>query len=191
MSNDNYIIRAKNITKYFGSVVALEDVDFELKDGEILGLVGDNGAGKSTLIKILSGAELPNKGSLEVFGKPVNIRSPRDSFELGIETIYQDLALFDNLDFTQNIFTISLNIVGFTFLVSLAITTFSTDKYFKISFRTSINPGLLSFKDISISLIFNGIEKPASHIHNSSSCPILVTASEISLFNNPISFIFK
>ncbi|GAG59287.1 unnamed protein product, partial [marine sediment metagenome] len=53
------------------------------------------------------------------------------------------------------------------------------------------NPGLLSFKDISISLIFNGIEKPASHIHNSSSCPILVTASEISLFNNPISFIFK
>jgi len=104
MSNDNYIIRAKNITKYFGSVVALENVDFELKDGEILGLVGDNGAGKSTLIKILSGAELPNKGSLEVFGKPVNIRSPRDSFELGIETIYQDLALFDNLDFTQNIF---------------------------------------------------------------------------------------
>jgi len=104
MSNDNYIIRAKNITKYFGSVAALENVDFELKDGEILGLVGDNGAGKSTLIKILSGAELPNNGSIEVFGKPVSIKNPRDAFELEIETIYQDLALFENLDFSQNIF---------------------------------------------------------------------------------------
>ncbi len=104
MSNDNYIIRAKNITKYFGSIAALENVDFELKDGEILGLVGDNGAGKSTLIKILSGAELPNDGSIEVFGKPVSIKNPKDAFELGIETIYQDLALFENLDFSQNIF---------------------------------------------------------------------------------------
>jgi len=104
MLDNNYIIQARNITKYFGSVVALENVDFELKDGEILGLVGDNGAGKSTLIKILSGAELPTGGTLEVFSKPVNIRNPRDAFELGIETIYQDLALFDNLDFAQNIF---------------------------------------------------------------------------------------
>lgn len=104
MSDNNYIIQAKNIVKYFGSVAALENVDFELKDGEVLGLVGDNGAGKSTLIKILSGAELPTEGTIEVFGKTVNIRNPRDSFELGIETIYQDLALFDNLDFSQNIF---------------------------------------------------------------------------------------
>ena len=104
MSDNNYIIQAKKIAKYFGSVAALENVDFELKDGEVLGLVGDNGAGKSTLIKILSGAELPTKGSIEVFGKTVNIRNPRDSFKLGIETIYQDLALFDNLDFSQNIF---------------------------------------------------------------------------------------
>jgi len=102
--DNNYIIQAKNITKYFGSVVALENVDFELKYGEVLGLVGDNGAGKSTLIKILSGAELPTYGTIEVFGKHVNIRNPRDSFNLGIETIYQDLALFDNLDFSQNIF---------------------------------------------------------------------------------------
>jgi len=104
MSNGNYIIRAKNITKYFGSIGALENVDFELKEGEILGLVGDNGAGKSTLIKILSGAELPNDGSIEVFGKLVSIKNPKDAFELGIETIYQDLALFENLDFSQNIF---------------------------------------------------------------------------------------
>ncbi len=102
--DNSYIIQAKNITKYFGSVAALENVDFELKDGEVLGLVGDNGAGKSTLVKILSGAELPTNGIIEVFGKPVNIRNPRDAFELGIETIYQDLALFDNLDFVQNIF---------------------------------------------------------------------------------------
>ena len=104
MPNDKYIIKAKNITKYFGSVVALDGVDFELKDGEVLGLVGDNGAGKSTLIKVLSGAELPNEGDIEVFGKPVHFRNPRDSFELGIETIYQDLALFNNLNFTENIF---------------------------------------------------------------------------------------
>lgn len=104
MSDNNNIIRAKNITKYFGSVAALENVDFELKDGEILGLVGDNGAGKSTLIKVLSGAEIPTEGNIEVFGETAHIRNPRDSFKLGIETIYQDLALFDNLDFAQNIF---------------------------------------------------------------------------------------
>ena len=100
MPDTKFIIETHGISKFYGSVVALDGVDFELKDGEVLGLVGDNGAGKSTLIKILSGAELPNEGSIEVFGKPVHIRNPRDSFELGIETIYQDLALFDNLNFT-------------------------------------------------------------------------------------------
>jgi ABC-type sugar transport system ATPase subunit len=104
MPNTDFIIRTSGISKFYGSVVALDKVDFELKDGEVLGLVGDNGAGKSTLIKILSGAELPNEGSIEVFGKPVHIRNPKDSFDLGIETIYQDLALFDNLNFTENIF---------------------------------------------------------------------------------------
>lgn len=104
MAEEKYIIRAKNLTKYYGSVVALDYVDFELKEGEVLGLVGDNAAGKSTLIKILSGAITPNEGSVEVFGETVNIRNPRDAFNLGIETIYQDLALFDNLDFSQNIF---------------------------------------------------------------------------------------
>lgn len=105
MREDNkYIIKAKNITKRFGSVTALNNVDFELIQGEVLGLVGDNGAGKSTLIKILSGAIMLDDGSIEIFGKRVNIRNPRDALELGIETIYQDLALFDNLNFTQNIF---------------------------------------------------------------------------------------
>lgn len=100
----NYVIEAKNLTKYFGSVIALDGVDFELEDGEILGLLGDNGAGKSTLIKILSGAIMPTRGTIKIFGKTVDIKTPRDAFEEGIETIYQDLALFDNLDFTRNIF---------------------------------------------------------------------------------------
>ena len=104
MNDSDYIIEAKGLSKYYGAVSALEDVDFELKKGEILGLVGDNGAGKSTLIKILSGAVIPNKGTIKVYGTEVKINSPRDAFNLGIETIYQDLALFDNLDFAQNIF---------------------------------------------------------------------------------------
>lgn len=103
-TNSEYIIRAKNICKYFGAVTALENVDFELRKGEILGLVGDNGAGKSTLIKILSGAYRADKGSIQMYGKPVTIREPRDAEALGIETVYQNLALFDNLNFTQNIF---------------------------------------------------------------------------------------
>ena len=104
MSDNNYIIEAKGLSKYFGAVTALEDVDFELKKGEILGLVGDNGAGKSTLIKILSGALIPNTGKIKVYGKEVRISNPQDSFSLGIETIYQDLALFNNLNFVKNIF---------------------------------------------------------------------------------------
>lgn len=104
MAENGYIIEAKGLFKYYGAITALENVDFELKKGEILGIAGDNGAGKSTLIKILSGAVIPNRGTIKVYGREVKINSPRDSFELGIETIYQDLALFDNLDFAQNIF---------------------------------------------------------------------------------------
>jgi len=100
----DYIIEAKSLSKYWGAVHALDNVDFELKYGEVLGLVGDNGAGKSTLIKILSGAVVPNEGTIKVFGRTVDIKCPRDSFDIGIETIYQDLALFDNLDLTRNVF---------------------------------------------------------------------------------------
>lgn len=104
MKNNNYVIEAKGLSKYFGAVTALENVDFELKRGEVLGLVGENAAGKSTLIKILSGSIEPNKGSIKIYGKEVKIKKPRDAFNLGIETIYQDLALFDNLNFIRNIF---------------------------------------------------------------------------------------
>jgi ABC-type sugar transport system ATPase subunit len=104
MSDNHNIIEAHGLSKYYGPVRALENVDFELKEGEVLGLLGDNGAGKSTLIKILSGAITPNKGEIYFEGKVVHITQPRDAFSLGIETIYQDLALFNNLNFTQNIF---------------------------------------------------------------------------------------
>ena len=104
MSDNHNIIEAHGLSKYYGPVRALENVDFELKEGEVLGLIGDNGAGKSTLIKILSGAITPNKGEIYFEGKLVHITQPKDAFSLGIETIYQDLALFNNLNFTQNIF---------------------------------------------------------------------------------------
>ena len=101
---NDLVIQAKGLTKYFGAVRALYNVDFELKRGEILGLLGDNGAGKSTLIKILSGAILASSGEIYFEGEKVDVNQPRDAFKLGIETIYQDLALFDNLDFTKNVF---------------------------------------------------------------------------------------
>ena len=102
--NNKYILEVKGLTKSFGAVQALDNVDFELKEGELLGLIGDNGAGKSTLIKIISGALTPDKGIIKFENKEVKINQPGDAFNLGIETIYQDLALFENLNFTQNIF---------------------------------------------------------------------------------------
>ena len=104
MENNKYIIETRSISKLFGNVQALKSVDFELKKGEILGLLGDNGAGKSTLIKVFAGVVNPDKGEIFFDGKPVVINQPRDAFNLGIETIYQDLALFEGLDFTKNIF---------------------------------------------------------------------------------------
>jgi ABC-type sugar transport system ATPase subunit len=99
-----YAVEMKGICKHFGGVHALIDVDLELRQGEIMGIVGDNGAGKSTLMKILSGAYQADKGEIHIFGKQVEIHSPLDSFKQGISMIYQDLALFDNLDVARNIF---------------------------------------------------------------------------------------
>lgn len=104
MNDKNKIIELKNITKKFSGTVALDNVDFELFEGEVLGLVGDNGAGKSTLIKIISGVFSPNIGEIFIYGRKVDLKNPRDAIDLGIEVIYQDLALFDGLDFTTNIF---------------------------------------------------------------------------------------
>lgn len=105
MKNKKKIVELKNVTKKFGGTVALDNVDFELFEGEVLGIVGDNGAGKSTLIKIISGVVTPNEGEIFIFGKKVNLKNPKDAIDLGVEVIYQDLALFGGLDFTTNIFT--------------------------------------------------------------------------------------
>lgn len=96
-------LQLRQINKSFGGVHALKNVDFEVYAGEVVGLVGDNGAGKSTLIKTMSGAYVPDEGDILIDGQKVTIASPQDSTRLGIETVYQDLALCDNLDVVANL----------------------------------------------------------------------------------------
>jgi len=98
------LVKMEKIYKHFGGVVALHNVDFDLNYNEIVGLVGDNGAGKSTLIKILSGALTPDGGKIYFEGNEVEISNPKIAKELGIETVYQDLALVENLDVASNLF---------------------------------------------------------------------------------------
>ncbi len=98
------LVQFKAITKTFGGVHAVENVSLDLQPGEVLGLLGHNGAGKSTLIKILSGVYPADAGEIRVAGAPVAIRSTRDAKALGIETIYQSLALSENLDSVANLF---------------------------------------------------------------------------------------
>lgn len=98
------LLRAVNLTKRFGGLVAVENVSFDVRPGEVIGLVGDNGAGKSTFIKMISGVYQPDDGEIYFDGKKVSFIDPRDARDLGIETIYQDLALAENLDVGSNIF---------------------------------------------------------------------------------------
>jgi D-xylose transport system ATP-binding protein len=98
------ILQAQGLSKAFGAVQALRDVDFEAYAGEVIGLVGDNGAGKSTLVKIFSGVYIPDSGHISVDGARINITSPKDATKAGIATVYQDLALCDNLDVVTNLF---------------------------------------------------------------------------------------
>ncbi|HKV84378.1 MAG TPA: ATP-binding cassette domain-containing protein [Ktedonobacterales bacterium] len=98
------VLRLHNISKAFGAVQALRDVDFEVYANEVVGLVGDNGAGKSTLIKTIAGVNIPDTGEIFVDGHRVSISTPQDATKLGIETVYQDLALCDNLDVVANLF---------------------------------------------------------------------------------------
>jgi D-xylose transport system ATP-binding protein len=94
----------KNIHKRFGSVIALSGVDFEVRAGEVVALVGDNGAGKSTLTKVMSGAFRADSGEILFEGQPVHISAPEDASALGISAVYQDLALCENLDVVANLF---------------------------------------------------------------------------------------
>ena len=98
------LLEAREVSKFFGAVTALRDVNLQLWPGEVLGVVGDNGAGKSTLMKVLSGLYPPSKGSLYFDGKEVHFHSPRDARNLGIEMVYQDLALAGNLNIAENIY---------------------------------------------------------------------------------------
>ena len=98
------LLKLNNVSKSFGAVRALSDVSFELHPAEVVALAGDNGAGKSTLIKIISGAQPADSGQVWFDGREVAIRKPEDARQLGIETVYQDLALFDNSNVAENIF---------------------------------------------------------------------------------------
>jgi ABC-type sugar transport system ATPase subunit len=100
MSED--LVRMEHIDKFYGRVQALDDVNFNVTRQEIVGLLGDNGAGKSTLIKTVSGIWEPSDGEVLWQGKRVNFRTPKDATDIGIATVYQDLALCDNLDIVQN-----------------------------------------------------------------------------------------
>src|SRR4051794_549945 len=104
MSSNAPLLALQGVTKRFGAVQALDGGDLEIHPGEVVALVGDNGAGKSTLVKIISGIYSPDDGSFFFDGKPVSISGPQDATALGIATVYQDLALCDNLDVVANLF---------------------------------------------------------------------------------------
>jgi len=97
-------LELRGVSKHFGSVEALKEVDFEVRDGEVMALVGDNGAGKSTLIKCVAGIYSIDDGEIYFEGEQVSIHGPKDAAKLGIEVVYQDLALCDNLDVVQNMY---------------------------------------------------------------------------------------
>jgi D-xylose transport system ATP-binding protein len=104
VTSDGPLLELRGVYKSFGSVQALTDVDFEVRAGEVMALVGDNGAGKSTLIKCIAGIHPMDEGEILFDGRPVSIHGPRDAGKLGIEVVYQDLALCDNLDVVQNMY---------------------------------------------------------------------------------------
>src|SRR3954471_4041291 len=98
------VLSARGLVKTFGRVVGLDGVDLDLYPGEVLGVIGDNGAGKSTLIKCLTGALVPDAGTLELDGQSVSFRRPQDARDAGIETVYQTLAVAPALDIASNLY---------------------------------------------------------------------------------------
>ena len=104
MSTQQIVMKATGLVKRYGQVTALDGADFELRAGEILAVIGDNGAGKSSLIKALSGATVPDAGTIELAGKPISFRSPIDARKAGIECCYQDLAVAPAMTIAENLF---------------------------------------------------------------------------------------
>src|SRR6201992_126967 len=104
MSPETPLLQLEGLSKHFGPVHALDRVDFAVNAGEVVGLVGDNGAGKSTLVKTIAGINSSDSGTIRFEGKEVSINKPQDATGLGIATVYQDLALCDNLDVVANLF---------------------------------------------------------------------------------------
>jgi simple sugar transport system ATP-binding protein len=98
------LVEVKGVSKNFGRIEALRNVDFRLGHAEVLGLLGDNGAGKSTMIKILTGLFPPDKGEIRWEGEPVHFHSPRDAYNIGVATVYQDLAIVDLMAIYRNVF---------------------------------------------------------------------------------------
>ena len=98
------LLRLRGVSKHFGPVQALTEVDLDIPAGQVTALAGDNGAGKSVMIKTISGIHPPDSGQMWWAGKPMHVHTPGEAAALGIETVYQDLALCDNLDIVQNMF---------------------------------------------------------------------------------------
>jgi D-xylose transport system ATP-binding protein len=103
-TTEPHLLELKGVSKRFGALEALTGVDFEVDAGEVVALVGDNGAGKSTLVKAIAGVQLCDEGTFSMRGKAVTISTPKDATALGITTVYQDLALCDNLDIVANLY---------------------------------------------------------------------------------------
>jgi simple sugar transport system ATP-binding protein len=104
MANDAPLLEARGVSKYFGHVVALEDISMDVKAGQVTCLLGDNGAGKSTLIKVFSGVHQPTKGAMALDGEEVLFDSPRDAIDRGIATVFQDLAMIPLMGISRNFF---------------------------------------------------------------------------------------
>lgn len=119
MTAETALVTARKVSKRFGALTALSDVDLDIRAGEVLALLGDNGAGKSTFVKILAGAHKPSGGEIRVGGEPVAFRSPQDAASQGIATIFQELALSENLSIAENVFLgreIVTRVLGVPFL---------------------------------------------------------------------------
>ena len=136
------LLELSGVTKEFGAIRALSNVSFAIQPGEVVGLMGDNGAGKSTLVKIMSGIYQPTAGELHFAGDHAHIHSPGEARRLGIETVYQDLALADNLTAAENIFLgreLKRQVGPFRFLRHAAMNTRAAELFAELKSETRAN----------------------------------------------------